>query len=434
MPVVKPKSGFTAEEKAEAVERVLSSRTFQKSDLLRQFLKYVCEKEISGSTGRITEYSIATEALGRPADFSPEEDSSVRSRAHALRQKLDDYYRDEAQGSKLRIGLPKGSYVPEFVDQPELLNRLPLPQLPVVETKPRYYLVALAFVAGVAAALLATFPLRSAARQEYVRPSIPDALRQAWGSLLTSGSEVLVVVAIPKQLWARDFSGLSVPRNSNWYPAIDQNPQLLQWFYETARVPSKPFILLHPNVGSPLWGDAAGAMGAINTLSAYGVKSQVLPERILKPYALRDRNVMLFGNPEYSPAVRRLLEGAPFSVEYDPESRWEAVFNRKPKPGEPGVFRRTRTEDCLGLLSVISGEQNEGKASQAVIFSGLTSAGTQAAEEFFASPKAMADLGLRFKSEGIATWPRSYQVVVQATIDTNLPIGHNYRVHRIIAP
>jgi hypothetical protein len=41
--------------------------------------------EIAGRAAEIKEYSIATEALGHPAAYSPGDGSSVRNRAHSLR-------------------------------------------------------------------------------------------------------------------------------------------------------------------------------------------------------------------------------------------------------------------------------------------------------------------------------------------------------------
>ena len=53
-------------------------------------------KDIEGRSEEITEYLLGVEALGSSASFSPGEDSSVRSRAHALRKKLQEYYLVEA--------------------------------------------------------------------------------------------------------------------------------------------------------------------------------------------------------------------------------------------------------------------------------------------------------------------------------------------------
>ena len=50
-----------------------------------------------------------------PSSYSTDDDSSVRRRAYALRQKLDRVYADELTEAKVRIEVPKGSYVPRFV-------------------------------------------------------------------------------------------------------------------------------------------------------------------------------------------------------------------------------------------------------------------------------------------------------------------------------
>lgn len=428
------KTGFSTEEKSEALEHVLTSRTFQKSDLLKQFLNYVCHKEMAGEGGEITEFCIATEALGRPQDFSPDEDSSVRSRAHALRKKLDDYYREEGQHTRLRIRLPKGSYVPEFAASvPE--DRPPTVETAWRATEPRYPhgLIALTFFAGVATALLAIFVVPYLSRKTHADHPVPEVIRTAWGPLLNPDTDDLVVVAVPHQFLARDFPSEVTPKYSPWYPKIEQSRELLQWYFDRSSTPPDRFILLHPNIGSPLWGDAAGAIGIEKMLSEQNIKHEVLPERVLQPYALHARNAMLFGNPDYSPSARVLLQDAPFSIAYDYESGWEAVINRKPRPGEPDAFRVSRSDDCMGLISVFGDETNAGKLTQVVVFSGLKSGGTQAAQEFFSSPKAMTELASHFKDEGLAgKWPSSYQVVVQTKMTETLPIQFSYRTHRII--
>jgi hypothetical protein len=426
-------SAHTAEEKLAALQHVLTSRTFQKSDLLIRFLRFIGEKEIAGEGDQITEYSIAIEALGRPADFSPEADSSVRSRAHALRRKLEDCYREELQAAEFRVVLPKGSYIPEWLTVSGSVAA-PTKELPAAapvpgKFRPAYGPLAMAFAAGLAVAF-AAFWLRSSP----VSPGQPAIVRDAWGPILNSRSEVLVVVAVPKQFWARDFSSKELPRNEKWYPEIPQDQPLRQWFFESKAPDQKEFVLLHPNIGSPLWGDVAGAIGAVKTLSMYGIAHQVLPERVVKPYALRGRNVLLFGNPEYSPAVEQLLKDAPFRVEYDPGTRWEAIVNRDPRPGEPEAFRRRQAEECLGLISVFRQDQGESGANQIAVFSGLTSAGSQAAQEYFTSASALNELSSKLGVGGSRVWPRAYQVVVDASTSGNLPIKYRYKAHRIITP
>src|SRR6266851_1790940 len=104
-------------DKQRALELVLQSRTFVRSEQLRAFLRYVCSMEIEGRGEQITEYRIAVEALGRSQDYATTEDSAVRNRAHALRVKLEELYTKESPDAPVRIDFFKGSYRPHFVVQ-----------------------------------------------------------------------------------------------------------------------------------------------------------------------------------------------------------------------------------------------------------------------------------------------------------------------------
>lgn len=102
-------------EKRAALEEVLQSVTFVRASQVRNFLRYICEMEFAGRAAALHEYLIGVEALGRPTAYSTEDDSSVRRRAYALRQKLDEVYAKELADAPIRIDVPKGSYVPHFI-------------------------------------------------------------------------------------------------------------------------------------------------------------------------------------------------------------------------------------------------------------------------------------------------------------------------------
>lgn len=110
-----PGAAVSAKEKREALEEVLRSERFFRAEQLRNFLRYICEMELAGRGGELCEALIGIEALGRPADYTPAEDASVRRRASDLREKLQDVYAAELAGSRVRIELPKGKYIPRFV-------------------------------------------------------------------------------------------------------------------------------------------------------------------------------------------------------------------------------------------------------------------------------------------------------------------------------
>jgi hypothetical protein len=103
-------------EKRAAMEQVLQSATFTRASQVRNFLRYICEMEIAGRGAALHEYLIAVEAMGRPAAYSTDSDSSVRRRAYALRQKLESVYANELTDARIRIEVPKGGYVPRYVE------------------------------------------------------------------------------------------------------------------------------------------------------------------------------------------------------------------------------------------------------------------------------------------------------------------------------
>ena len=103
------------QEKQDELHYVLESAPFARSEQLRAFLIYVCRMEMEGRADELNEYLIGVEALGRRADYSPAEDSSVRSRAWELRQKLLKLYSTERSDSHLRIDLPRGGYAPQYL-------------------------------------------------------------------------------------------------------------------------------------------------------------------------------------------------------------------------------------------------------------------------------------------------------------------------------
>jgi Malectin domain len=110
-------------ERAE-LEAVLQSGMFSRAPNLASFLQYVCERYLDGHAGEIKEYSIAVEALGRPADFDQKKDSIVRVEAHKLRKRLSEYYAGLGADHPIQIVIPNGQYAPQFV--PADRSRCPL--------------------------------------------------------------------------------------------------------------------------------------------------------------------------------------------------------------------------------------------------------------------------------------------------------------------
>ena len=100
---------------AEEIQAVLASDAFSGSPNLARLLKYLCDNHFSENKSSLNEYRIGVEALGRPADFDPARNSSVRVDMHRLRAKLRGYYETEGANHALRIILEEGHYGLQFV-------------------------------------------------------------------------------------------------------------------------------------------------------------------------------------------------------------------------------------------------------------------------------------------------------------------------------
>ena len=95
---------------------MLVSADFDASERNRSFLRHVVEETLAGRAERIKAYNIATSVFGRDDRFDPQLDSIVRIEAGRLRRSLERYYLTSGRDDPVRIGVPKGSYVPTFAE------------------------------------------------------------------------------------------------------------------------------------------------------------------------------------------------------------------------------------------------------------------------------------------------------------------------------
>jgi TolB-like protein/tetratricopeptide (TPR) repeat protein len=116
-----------------ALQRLLAWPDIARSGQLSRFLSYIVERKLRGEAQSIKAYSIAVDVFGRPGDFDPQTDPIVRVQARRLRALLSEFYRTEGSEDELRITLPTGRYVPEFVHRADInVPEAPLPVIPDV--------------------------------------------------------------------------------------------------------------------------------------------------------------------------------------------------------------------------------------------------------------------------------------------------------------
>ncbi len=254
---------LSPEEKKRALESVLHSRTFTRSEQLRAFLRYVCGMEMAGRGGEISEYRIAVEALGRPQNYTTAEDSAVRSRAYALRGKLEEFYTHEMPDAPVRIEMIKGSYRPSFAARTPEMPASPTPlQIPAAPSIPpaaeppmptrspasRKWVLGLLAAACLAAAFAAGIWTRGIATR-------PDRIvAEAWGPLLQADGNVLLSVASHNHMQVRARTRQPDPAESS----VEAPAQVNDWYRKYFQLRSDQKLYLMFVDTSTRFGDAIG--------------------------------------------------------------------------------------------------------------------------------------------------------------------------------
>ena len=106
-----------AEQIRKELALILDFDEIKNSQVLSKFIEFVVERKLAGHEDEIKEYTIAVKALGKPRDYNPQLDATVRIHAGRLRRSLAQYYQASGLNDEVIIDIPKGSYVPVFTSR-----------------------------------------------------------------------------------------------------------------------------------------------------------------------------------------------------------------------------------------------------------------------------------------------------------------------------
>jgi TolB-like protein len=96
------------------LDQALSSPLFRNAERQARFLRFVVHAALQSPEANIKEFDIAIAVYGRRADYDPRTDPIVRVEAARLRARLREYY-EVTPPEHVRIDIPKGRYVPQFI-------------------------------------------------------------------------------------------------------------------------------------------------------------------------------------------------------------------------------------------------------------------------------------------------------------------------------
>ncbi len=105
-------SSLSAESIRTQLRKILSSRTFARSERLARFLTFTVEQTLAGRGEDLKEFVIGVEVFDKNEKYDPRMDPIVRVEARRLREKLRKYYQTDGLEDPVRIEFPTGGYAP----------------------------------------------------------------------------------------------------------------------------------------------------------------------------------------------------------------------------------------------------------------------------------------------------------------------------------
>ncbi len=363
------------------VERIVSSHGLHGSESLCKLLRYFAHHALDHPGAPLKEYQVATEVFGRPADFDPQLDSTIRVQAGRLRSKLAEYYASDGADDPILVELPKGTYVLTFhhraADARVHAGGYPRHEPEETAQHPSSKWLAAFVVASIllaaslvaVAALVSTRKPTASALAGEVEPA-PAAFRIFWNPFLIGPEEPWVI-----------FSNA----------AFIGRPETGMRYYSATRDPHGQIWDHYTGVGEVL---------AVHNLDeVFGMLRRRIRVKRGSLFSLDDaqNNDLIFVG---SPSENLTLLDIPGSKEFvfqrltsGPRQGDLAIVNVHPQSGEPEVVVASPsgsplTED-YAIVALMPGLN---PARSLMILAGTTTFGTQGAVEFVSRQNSVGDL------------------------------------------
>jgi hypothetical protein len=307
--------------------RVLNSSHFVRAETQRRLLEYLWTHR----TENLSEYALATDALGRRADFDPTVDASVRVHISRLRRKLKDYYQDVGEPEILAI--PTGTHQLLILETPVSIPAdVEGPARPadaaasdaVLSSRPMPMLI----LASVACFLIAGF-IGWYAGQRSSALSAPRATT-FWSAFLNKNTAPIKII-LPTPVFfsfANDEDIRIRSTKVNDFHDASVDPA----FGALTKELGTPALDQHYTVTS----DTLAAVGLARYLDSVGGRLRVSFDvmRDSDMLVLEQSNVIALGTYQTLHPLHEYLEAMNFSLNHD-----EALaLNAKPLPGEQASY------------------------------------------------------------------------------------------------
>ena len=392
------------------IEKLLTSHALHGSESLCKLLRYLADHALDHPGASPKEYQIATEVFGRPSNFDPHLDSTVRVQAGRLRGKLAEYYASEGADDAILVDFPRGTYALSFHERPIGAGRnhgstLHDPALEGAQT-PRKWLAAVILLCAVLSSAVAVTTDRllnrrtAQARLTGISPDVPVAFHVFWRGFLTGPQEPWVI-----------FSNA----------AFIGGPYTGMRYYNRAKDSGTAILDHYTGVGEVL------AVHALDDVFE-NLHQQIRVKRgsLFSLDDAKNNDLIFIGSPSENLTLLELPNTQQFvfkQITSGPRRGTMEIINSHQESGEPKEFLPTPPDKALTEdYSIIALKRGLNPAHSVLILAGATTIGTQAAVEYVCQQNSLEELLLRLSVSNSGEL-KPFEAVIRVKVARGVPVG-----------
>jgi len=392
------------------VDKLLSSHALHGSESLCKLLRYLADHALDHPGASPKEYQIATEVFGRPSNFDPHLDSTVRVQAGRLRGKLAEYYATEGAEDAILVDFPRGTYALAFHERPAGAGRNHGNGLHEsasdVGRSSRKWLAAVILLSVLLSAVVAVAMDRflnrrtAEARLDTEGTEAPTVLRVFWKGFLTA----------PQEPWVIFSNAAFVGR-----------PDSGMRYFKSSRDGQAHILDHYTGVGEVL---------AVHALDNVFMKLHQ-PIRVKRGslFSLDDaknNDLIFIGSPSENLTLLEIPSTKEFvfrQIASGPRAGNVEIVNVHPGADEPKSFLATPSDEALADdYSVVALVKGLNPSRSELILAGTTTIGTQAAVEYVCQPDNLQQLLLRLSVSNSGEL-KPFEAVIHVKVTRGVPVG-----------
>jgi hypothetical protein len=421
-PLARANEALSQAECLRQIDRMVASSLLQGSDALCRLLQYLAHHTLNFPFDHLKEYTIATELFGRPQDFDPQSDASIRVQIGRLRSKIAEYNSSIGIDDPVVVELPKGKHALSF--QPRARQPVPVPvpdpvsvptpepaatvAISAPETRRRSQRSLALSLAILASSLLVCGTLlymvharatSASVRQVAVDP-VPAVFHTFWGPFLQGPEEPFLVYA------NANFVGTADSGMRYFDPVRDSRDQISQHYTGVGEV-----------------------MGVLELQQLFqqlgGARFRVKRSGLFTLDDARDNNLIFVGSPTENLTLNQIPNTREFAFRRQPAgpNRWqEVIVDLHPGAGEASLYVPTpQTRPMEVDYAVVSLTHGLEHRRWTLILAGVSTVGTQAAVDFVCDKASLEQL-LRLLNPKGPMQLRPFEALLRVKVANDVPL------------